>query len=208
MLHVLRLSNPVAARHRPLVDSRAVTERPPTPDFDSLFQRNLPRLVAFIRARAGKAIALRESAADLAQSVCREVLADLKEFEYRSDEAFRAWLFQQATRKILDRNRYLRRERRDVAREQAVNDAEAGDLLDAYASICTPSRHAGAREELQRIEAAVGDLPDAQRDAVTMSRIVGMPYAEIAEVMGQSESSVRGLVARGLAALATRLPPG
>lgn len=82
MLHVLRLSNPVAARHRPLVDSRAVTERPPTPDFDSLFQRNLPRLVAFIRARAGKAIALRESAADLAQSVCREVLADLKEFEY------------------------------------------------------------------------------------------------------------------------------
>jgi DNA-directed RNA polymerase specialized sigma24 family protein len=41
---------------------------------DSLFARNLPPLVAFIRARAGKAIAARESAHDIAQSVFREVL--------------------------------------------------------------------------------------------------------------------------------------
>ncbi len=182
---------------------------PSPPDYESLFQRNLPRLVAFIRARAGRAIAARESAVDLAQSVCREVLADMGEFEYRGDEAFRAWLFAQATRKILDRNRYLHRERRDIAREQpaAPSEDEAGSLLQAYATMCTPSRQVAAREELQRIEAAVGSLPEAQRDAVTLSRLMGLGYPEIATIMGCTESAVRGLVARGLAALAARLAP-
>jgi RNA polymerase sigma-70 factor (ECF subfamily) len=179
----------------------------PPPSLESLFQRHLPRLVAFIRARAGRAVALRESANDLAQSVCREVLADLEGFEYRGDEAFRGYLFQQATRKILDRSRYLQRERRDVGREQASppGDADAGALLEAYATLCTPSRHAAARDELQRIESAVAALPDAQREAVAMSRLMGLSYAEVAAALECSESAARGLVARGLAALTAKL---
>lgn len=48
-------------------------------------------------------------------------------------------------------------------------------------------------------------LPDNQRDAVTMSRLMGLSYDQVAEQMGVSESAVRGLVARGLAALSTQL---
>ena len=44
-------------------------------------------------------------------------------------------------------------------------------------------------------------LPDNQRDAVTMSRLMGLSYDQVAEQMGLTESAVRGLVARGLAAL-------
>lgn len=179
---------------------------PTPPSLESLFQRNLPRLVAFVRARAGKAIAMRESAVDIAQSVCREVLADIGDFEYRGDEAFRAWLFQQATRKILDRNRYLHRGRRDVAREHKPSEGDDDDaLLEAYATMCTPSRLVAARDELARIERAVGTLPEAQRDAVTMSRLLGLGYAEIAKALECSESAARGLVARGLATLAAKL---
>lgn len=179
----------------------------PLPDVDALFARHLPPLVAFVRARAGRAVAARESAIDIAQSVCREVLQDMGKLEYRSDEAFRGWLFMQASRKILDRNRFLHRERRDVSREQerGPSDAEAESLLTAYATLGTPSRCASAREELARIEAAVETLPEAQRDAVAMSRLMGMGYADIAQLMNLSESAVRGLVARGLAAIAARL---
>lgn len=40
-----------------------------------------------------------------------------------------------------------------------------------------------------------------------MSRLLGLEYPQIAEQMGMTESAVRGLVARGLAALAAILAP-
>jgi RNA polymerase sigma-70 factor (ECF subfamily) len=78
-------------------------------------------------------------------------------------------------------------------------------LLACYATIASPSRHAAAKEELTRFEAAVEQLPENQRDAVTMSRLMGLEYPQIAAQMGITESSVRGLVARGLAALSSTL---
>lgn len=174
---------------------------------DSLFARNLPPLVAFIRARSGKAIAARESAVDIAQSVFREVLADAERIELLGEGAFRNWLFMQATRKVLDRAKFHGRDRRDFAKEVAIPEAgpAADALLACYASIASPSQHAVAKEELARFEAAVQQLPENQRDAVTMSRLMGLDYAQIAEQMGSTESAVRGLVARGLAALSMQL---
>lgn len=174
---------------------------------DTLFARNLPPLVAFIRARAGKAIAARESAVDIAQSVFREVLQDADRIELQGEDAFRNWLFMQATRKVLDRAKFLHRERRDVSREVEIPEAgpAADALLACYAEIATPSRHAAAREELARFEAAVQQLPENQRDAVTMSRLMGLSYPQVAEQMGITEAAVRGLVARGLAALSSSI---
>jgi len=176
---------------------------------DSIFQRNMGPLVAFIRSRSGKAVAARESAHDIAQSVFREVLVDAPKVELKGEGAFRNWLFMQATRKVLDRAKFLGRERRDASREVAIPETgpSADALLGAYATLGTPSRHAAAREEIARFEAAVAQLPENQRDAVTMSRLLGLEYPQIAEQMGMTESAVRGLVARGLAALAAILAP-
>lgn len=174
---------------------------------DTLFARNLPPLVAFIRARTGKAVAARESAVDIAQSVFREVLQDADRIELKGESAFRNWLFMQATRKVLDRAKYLGRDRRDVGKEIALPDAgpAADALLACYGTIASPSSHAAAKEELERFEAAVELLPDNQRDAVTMSRLMGLSHQQVAEQLGTTESAVRGLVARGLAALSSQL---
>jgi DNA-directed RNA polymerase specialized sigma24 family protein len=51
-------------------------------------------------------------------------------------------------------------------------------------------------------------LPEAQRDAVLLSRIAGLGYQEIARQKGITEAAVRGLVARGLARLAGLLGQG
>ena len=124
-------------------------------------------------------------------------------FEYRGDAAFRRWLYLQATRKILQRYQHLTRQKRDPARE--VGAHELDQLLEHYGAFGTPSRRAAAREEVERIEALLGGLPPDQCEAVAMSRILGLSYADIAETMGRSESAVRGLVARGLAQLAAHL---
>lgn len=174
---------------------------------DSLFARNLPPLVAFIRAHAGKALAARESAADIAQSVFREVLQDADRIALPGEGAFRNWLYMQATRKVLDRAKFHGRERRDAAREvpMPAPGSAADALLADHATIASPSQHAIAREDLERFADAVQELPDAQRDAVTMSRVLGLSYPQVAEQLGISEAAVRGLVARGLAALSSVL---
>ena len=172
--------------------------------FDSLFARHLPALQAFLRCKVDGDLAQRESIRDLAQSVCREVLQDLAGMEYRGEEAFRGWLFLQATRKIVDRYRYHKRARREVGREEPLPDDDA-ELVQQYATICTPSRHASGREQLTRVEAAMRKLPDNQRDAVLLSRLAGVSYVEIARQNDSTEAAVRGLVARGLARLAELL---
>jgi RNA polymerase sigma-70 factor (ECF subfamily) len=178
------------------------------PDLEALFVRYAPRLKAFLRVRAGGLIGVRESLDDLAQSVWREIVAELDAFEYRSEEQFRAWLFLHATRKILDRRRFYERERRAAAREvRSLDDTEAIDLLESYATFCTPSRVAAARQEVERIERALQQLPERQRVAVAMSRMLGLSYAEIAAQLDLTHDAVRGLVARGLARLTALVQP-
>ncbi|MCA8968586.1 MAG: sigma-70 family RNA polymerase sigma factor [Planctomycetes bacterium] len=169
---------------------------------ESLFARNLPRLEAFLRAKAGGVALARESVRDLAQSVCREVLEDFDKLEWRGEKAFRSWLFLEATRKVLKRARAASAQKRDIAREEGVDD-----VLDGFAASCasmlTPSRQAAAREEVDLLDAALEALPSDQRDAIMMSRMLGIEYSEIATTLGKSESAVRGLVARGLSRLAS-----
>ena len=170
--------------------------------YDDLFANNLPALIAFLRAKVGGELQSRESVRDLAQSVCREVLRDLDQLEFRGEEQFRAYLFLQATRKVIDRYRYHKQEMRDPARvEQLPNESQEAVDLGLYGGL-TPSRVAGAKEELSRVEQALQLLPEAQRDAVLLSRVAGLGYQEIASQKGISEAAVRGLVARGLARLA------
>ncbi|MEZ5965625.1 MAG: sigma-70 family RNA polymerase sigma factor [Planctomycetota bacterium] len=173
-----------------------------------LLAAQLPALRGFLRLHAGRAIRARESCSDLAQSVCREVLEDLDEFEYRGEAAFRHWLFRRAHRKLLRRAAFHAAGRRDVGRELPQAEASASDdaeLLAAYGSLCTPSRELGQKEALARIEAAVDELPEAQREAVILHRLVGLSYAEIAQQTGRSEGAIRTNVYRGLADLAVRL---
>ena len=178
----------------------------PNRDLDGLFERNLPMLIAFLRARVGSALAARESIQDLCQSVCREVLRDQAAMTFPNDESFRAFLFLQASRKIVDRARYHRMAMRDPDREvERLDDGEARDLLAGCAEWLTPSRALADREELDRVEAAIRDLPHNQSEAVMLSRIGGVSYPEIARQLGTTVPAVRSLTARGLAKLAASL---
>ena len=66
----------------------------------------------------------------------------------------------------------------------------ATGLLADYATFCTPSRVASAREEIERIEAALAELPERQRVAVSMVRMLGLSYPEAAEALENAETPV------------------
>tara|TARA_R110002096_G_scaffold213723_3_gene401216 strand:+ start:249 stop:509 length:261 start_codon:yes stop_codon:yes gene_type:complete len=82
---------------------------------------------------------------------------------------------------------------------------DPASVMQCYATLCTPSRHAAGREDLDRFEQAFDQLPDDYREAITLKRIVGLDYAEIAKVMGRAEGAVRNLVYRGLGRLSALL---
>lgn len=179
---------------------------------DTLLARHLTALRAFVRLNAGRRLREREACSDLVQTVCREVLQGAAGFEYRGEAAFRAWLYQTARRKIIDRARFWRSERRTPRREVELDaparggsgEGEAG-LLGCYATFCSPSRDAMAREEQERIEEAFAKLPPDQRKVISLARIAGLPHKEIAAQMDRNENAVRQLLFRALANLAVRL---
>jgi RNA polymerase sigma-70 factor (ECF subfamily) len=172
---------------------------------DVLLERYLPGLEAFIRLRQGRLLRAKESAVDIVQSVCREILQHIDRYQYRGEAQFRHWLYSTAMRKIANKVEYYRAERRDAAREiappPASASASAADLLQQYASVCTPSRVAQAREEMTRIEAAFARLPDDHREVILMSRMIGLSHREIAEALGTTDVAVRVRLSRALAKL-------
>ncbi|HTE05578.1 MAG TPA: sigma-70 family RNA polymerase sigma factor [Planctomycetota bacterium] len=197
-----------AERNRILVEAAAAGDAAAV---DTLLAQHLPGLRAYVRLRAGPVLRARESASDLVQSVCRDVLENIGRFRYPGESAFKAWLFATAMRKIADRAEYWTAGKRDVGREVLALDASAGgsgadrELADVYRSVCTPSRVAMGREVMERLETAFEKLGEDHREVIVLARIVGLSRAEIAERMARTEASVRNLLSRALAELASHL---
>lgn len=177
---------------------------------ERLLEQNLPQLEAFVRLRSGKRLLAKESASDIVQSVCREVLKDLDAFQWVDETHFKYWLFTNALRKISNRHDYWSAARRDDGKEVPSGhggESAAGEalLLNAYQTLATPSQNVAAREEIARIERAFEQLPERYREVILLSRIVGLNHAQIAEKMNMAEANVRVVLFRALARLSDLL---
>jgi len=106
----------------------------------------------------------------------------------RPDSDVRAWLVTIAHRKAIDVTR--------AAARRAVPVADPPEPAG-------PSAAAGG-DELARdldLAAAVAALPAKQKQAVAYHYLTGLPYAEIAEILGGSADAARRAAADGIAAL-------
>lgn len=182
--------------HTPPPQSPAIGSN--TDSVGALLARHLTSLRAYVRLRGGPNLRRWESDSDLVQSVCAEVLRGEERFDYQGEDAFRHWLFTTALRKLVEKNRYHRAQRRD--RERIEGGARVDhDLAACYASLVTPSQTAMGNEAMARLEQALDTMPESWRDAVLMSRLMGFPYPEIARRLGQAESTVRANLSRAIA---------
>jgi RNA polymerase sigma-70 factor, ECF subfamily len=176
------------------------------PAIEELLGRHLAGLRAYVRLHLGPAVRARESASDVVQSVCREVLEHVDRFRYGGEAGFKHWLYATALRRILDKDDFHTAQRRDVRREVSAEDAAA--MLAAW-NVPSPSRMAEAREELLRMERGFDGLTETERDVIVLSRLVGCSHREIAERLGTTEGAARVALHRALARLSRLLeqPP-
>lgn len=174
---------------------------------DGLLRRYLPGLRRYVNRHAPAPVRARDSAADLVQSACRELLLRLKDgrFEYQGEAQFKQWLYQAAMNKISDRRKYHAAERRGAGRSpiEAADPESGGSPLDAFLmSMSTPSRQLERDENMRRLQAAFDQLDEREQRIIRMARVEGRTHQEIAGVFGVTPENSRVLLSRALARLA------
>ena len=98
-----------------------------------------------------------------------------------------AWLVTIAKRKAVDQHRAAGRHPRPVA-----------DVPD------DPGRDGLAIEDVDELWSALESLSARQREAVAYHHLAGLPYAEVASILGGTEAAVRRAAADGLKKLRAR----
>lgn len=166
-----------------------------------LLERHLGLLRAHVRGSAGAKLLRKEPLSDLVQSVALEVLADARAEAFADEASFRRWLWRVATNKVLSKNRRWSAQRREGARERALEDGvEPADDLELE-----PAAQAERADELDRLARALDELDEESREVLVLRRIFDVPPEVVARELGVAESTVRWRTAQALARLAARL---
>lgn len=148
-------------------------------------------LLRFLTQRTGSV----EEAKEIAQDAYVKVLAVDRQGSIAS---LGSYLWRSALNLMTDRGR------RRVVRERfaRVVRAEAEQLAPSAETVVD------ARQRLERIEQAVGQLPPRCRDAFVLRVVQGLPFDEVGREMGISGRMAKIYVARALATLQASLEGG
>ncbi len=158
-----------------------------------LVRRHANRLLTFIARMVGD----RHRAEELFQDVFLAVW--VKRRQYQFPRPFKSWLYAIAANKC----RAAARGRRPTP---VAFDGDEAPLTPA-ASGPSPEDTLVATETAALVGAAVARLPARQRAVVVLRVWEGLSYAEIADVVGRTEATVRSHMHHGLAALREYLEP-
>lgn len=131
-------------------------------------------------------------AADMVQDAFVRAYTNLR--TCRDHTRFRAWLFQTLRNRCLD---YLKE-----ARRRNVPLDDAGEIVDTAAGPDVRVERTRLRDEIRQ---ALATLPDAQREALLMHYVEGIPYETMAELLEASVSALKMRVLRAREALVAAL---
>ena len=142
---------------------------------------------------------------DLIQQTLVEAHENRDAFRGKSEAELTGWLQRMLSRNFLDAVRRLRSQKRNIAIEQQTrrrSDLSGdGSKIQLTAEHTSPSGKAMLQEDLLRMKNAIGLLPDAQREALTLHHLQGMTLAEVSSRMNRTAPAIAGLLHRGLQAL-------
>lgn len=142
------------------------------------------------------------------QAVAEELAQEVFLRVYRSRESyeptakFTTWLYRITTHLALNYVRDKRHDKLHDSLDESQDDAAPRQLADRVPNVEEGLLRQSA---LAEIRAAIEGLPEKQRSAVLMHKYQEMDYAQIAGVLGCSESAVKSLLFRAYETLRHRL---
>ena len=146
-----------------------------------------------------------EEAADLTQDTFLQVLRSIRKF--RGDSELKTWLFRIAINESRNRFRWWKRRKRESTVSLDAQPAHDGLPLNETLADNSedPERALIRRQERERIERALNDLPLSFREAVVLCDVEGQSYQEIATILGINIGTVKSRIARGREEMRKRL---
>jgi RNA polymerase sigma-70 factor, ECF subfamily len=144
-------------------------------------------------------------AEDLAQNVFVQVYKSARRYQVASK--FSTWLFTIARNLCL--NEIRRRMRHQASSLDAPHPDQEDQPLCQLEDVKTspPPDRLLQRELDQKIQEALGQLPEHQRLAIALCRQEDLSYEDIAKVLGCSVSATKSLIHRGRETLKQKLKP-
>jgi RNA polymerase sigma factor (sigma-70 family) len=143
----------------------------PQARFDAIYREYYP---AVFRLCKGYFCGDSDLAADAAQDVFVKIFTYLDTF--RAESSLSTWIYRIAVNTCL-----MQLRKQANKREVQTNE---------FPNLCAEPEAADKEEQLQRLYLCIEDLP--QKDKMLMLMVLeGLPYAEIAAVMGLSEETLR-----------------
>ncbi len=147
----------------------------------------LPRLRRFARGLTGNVA----DADDIVQSACEKALGSAS--QWANGTRLDSWLYRIIHTVWLDELR-RRRHRNGTGLDEAVEEP-GGDVV----------AHVEARLRLEEVRRLMAELPNEQRAVMLLVCVEGLGYRDAAEVLSVPIGTVMSRLARGRAALLTRL---
>jgi RNA polymerase sigma-70 factor (ECF subfamily) len=144
------------------------------------------------------------SASDLVQETCYEAQRDFEQFRGNTEQEFLAWLAGIVANRLANHERsYRGTHKRNINRE--IPFGEGSDRLEVDGCVKTPSELITAREDEQRVRAALDRLPEAQRRVLAMRSWERASFAEIGIALNVSADAARKQWSRALQNLCKEL---
>lgn len=156
---------------------------------DQPFQRELVTLVPRLRRFALSLTNSQADADDLVQSACERALQNKASF--RPGTRMDSWLYR------IIQNLWLDNRRRLKTRKEEVDPMDA-NLSDSGKG----ASEATSRLMLDKVQEAMGDLPDDQRVVLSMIAIEGQSYKDVAEALNIPVGTVMSRLSRARQKLA------
>ncbi|MCA8979206.1 MAG: sigma-70 family RNA polymerase sigma factor, partial [Planctomycetes bacterium] len=133
---------------------------------------------------------------DVIQSTFLAAFEHIKEFEYRGDGSFRAWLRRILDNSLRDGIKHHCRAKRSPSLEKSVEHEGADPLADRRSG--RPEELAGEAEDVRRLRLAVLRLPADLREIVELRVDQGWTFGDIAEQLCCSPTTIRRRVQTAL----------
>lgn len=164
--------------------------------FELLLEKHRRPLIHFLR----RLVQNDAVAEELAQEVFLRVFKSRG--SYQPSAKFTTWLFRIGTHLALNWIRDGRKEKSQTSLDKETADGVSRQVPDRRR---TAEQELVHEAKLGEVRAAISSLPAKQRAAVMMHKYEEMEYAQIAGVIGCSESAVKSLLFRAYESLRVRL---
>lgn len=164
--------------------------------YSELISRYERKILAFIYNML-KSARMESIAEDLCQETFYKAYRSLETFR-EVEASFSTWLYTIARNTVLSEMRKQKTGKISLEESGFVPQAPLETL---------PEQMVLRHEKVDLVREAINNLPEKQRSAIILREYNQLDYQEIANILGQSVSSVKSLLFRARASIKTQLEP-